>query len=776
MKKMLIFIMLLVSSFALTACDDLLNNLDDEVKVEAIQVESLEVSYDVDTFDPTELGLKVSKSDGTSDLIAVTNEMVYFDSTVDFGVVGDYKVTIEYDELKITITVHVVDYNEMSKTNHQVLELLFDFLSENGTVEASDVYDFMDQNGIKIYMPDDYISLKLDNHQILWKYDNEAEWEKLVDFEFEVEDFDLYSLEEYLLFKELNPEYEGTYEEFVFGRLLEEIDINYHVVTFQYVEGDELVTVQKLVMDGEYVSPVELDLLEGMELEGWYLDSRKFIFDQYKITDDFVLIANITSVEYSITFIDESGVLETSVLDIRVGDYLALLPQDDVNGKRFAGWFFSDGTQLNPGLFTYNYDILVFAKWVTVTDEDMLTTLPENQTIVIDFWHIYGGDKGVLLDSMISDFEEMYPNIMVRSTVQGSYSDLNNKVKLSIASGNTPNVVIGYPEHMIQYKQFGALQGMNIYAQNETVGVNLDNYIDAYLEENLQLGTELYSLPYSKSSEVLLYNKDIFAANGYTFTENQILTWEEIYTMALQVLNNSSCTHMINYDSPANLFFNTARQFDNMYTVDNNIATFDNTKTTEMLADLSYYIEDNVLAIPYEWGGVYGSYNFMDADVCMTVTSTAGVNYNISNDFEVGVLPVPQFDGKTYSAVQQGPNIGIIQGSLEQELASWLLIKYLTNDENTALWALETGYLPVTKNSYNTTLYQDFLTNPSSDNLYNSLASSAVFAQSTYMGYEPVYLYSSDLRVRANELFIMLYEGYINPDEFLDSLYYEMGN
>ena len=73
------------------------------------------------------------------------------------------------------------------------------------------------------------------------------------------------------------------------------------------------------------------------------------------------------------------------------------------------------------------------------------------------------------------------------------------------------------------------------------------------------------------------------------------------------------------------------------------------------------------------------------------------------------------------SAVQQGPNIGIFSSaSSAEKLYAWLFLKYLIETDNTAKWAMNTGYLPARLSSYSSeaaidltasysTNYADFL-------------------------------------------------------------------
>ncbi len=83
----------------------------------------------------------------------------------------------------------------------------------------------------------------------------------------------------------------------------------------------------------------------------------------------------------------------------------------------------------------------------------------------------------------------------------------------------------------------------------------------------------------------------------------------------------------------------------------------------------------------------------------MTLSSTSGLKYygyafsDAENDDTWGFLAFPGPDGKQ-GMVAWTQTLGILKSTPEQELASWLFIKYLTKPENQAAWIMASGYLP----------------------------------------------------------------------------------
>lgn len=431
----------------------------------------------------------------------------------------------------------------------------------------------------------------------------------------------------------------------------------------------------------------------------------------------------------------------------------------------------------------------------------VLDTIPTDDPITITFWHVYGQSKGELLNSMISDFEDMMladygVTVVVDSVSQGDYTSIRTNTLNAITAGTTPNLVVGYPDHVAGYLKGNAVIPLDDFIYSDKWGVDLTDFIQSYLDENQQYaGGYMYSFPYSKSTEMMVYNKSVIDANktaietalGEPFPTDRPLTWAELDELADILVaptwdpdnpTANKCQYLINFDSPANFFINSVRQWQGGYTNSNGDILVDNANTKLMLNYISQRFLDRTFAVPVAWNESYGSNNFIAGDVCMSVGSTAGINYNIPPDgsFEVGVLPTPQYDVNNESAVQQGPNIAIMSNSSDaQRLVSWLLIKYLTDADNTAAWAMETGYLPVRYSGYNSTEYQSFLdiTDNSDSLYYSSQAANAAKLQTEYFNYDPAFagaVTSSDARARAEEAMNSLFAGFTAQDVIDDML------
>jgi len=397
------------------------------------------------------------------------------------------------------------------------------------------------------------------------------------------------------------------------------------------------------------------------------------------------------------------------------------------------------------------------------TDIVVLSELPDEE-INVTFWHVYGQGKSALLDILIAEFEELYPNINVESISQGSYTDLKSKTISSISAGNTPDLLVGYPDHFAEYLNGKAIISLDNFVDDPTWGLDLTDFITSYVEENQQYADgKMYSMPYSKSTEMLVYNKTVFDYHNITLPTDRPVTWEELEVYAETIVGDGDmqCDYLINYDSSANLFITGSRQWDGGYTNLEGEVLVDNANTLTMLNYLDELFTSKTLTLPLAWDEAYGSANFLKGDVCMTVGSTAGISYNVPlpgnegkfGQFDLGIAAIPQHEDGVASVMQQGPNVAIMSDTSDAErLASWLLITYLTSTEATAQWAKDTGYLPVRYSAYDSDFYQDFLNDPDPDFLYESMTANAAYLQVDAFKYDSAFanrVTSSDVRDEA---------------------------
>lgn len=459
----------------------------------------------------------------------------------------------------------------------------------------------------------------------------------------------------------------------------------------------------------------------------------------------------------------------------------------------------------------------IITQQITLTVKDLSGfTIPETLTtdpISIDLWHANGATIEAALNRYADEFEVLYPNITVNIIKNGNnYDELREAVVYAIQGGQIPNIVQNYPDHVMEYIDYTAVVPLTPYIYHPVHGYNPDvveesfqDILLSYRRENSQYTTdgEYYSVPFNKSTEVMIYNKTMFdmliAEGVITEVPN---TWQGLFEIADELydikdgvidsittkLNSSETQSLhktpeeiqaikdnfvpITYDSPANAFITLTRQWGGQYTtIDssrNGVILFDNDQTRAMLG----YFFDNrntTFTLPGIWGTEYASDAFKVGQTAVTFGSTGGARYNtpavVNNEFvfEFGVMPMPYNADmpENRTAIQQGTNMSITTAGDDQEkLASWLFLKYLTSKAIQLDFALETGYSPVRYSVYDTAVYDNFRDGFDTSNnplygeaLMKSLAANAAAQQSDFLFYDQAFIGSSKARAEVEAAF-----------------------
>ena len=399
--------------------------------------------------------------------------------------------------------------------------------------------------------------------------------------------------------------------------------------------------------------------------------------------------------------------------------------------------------------------------------------VPENgydgSEVEITFYHTMGASLQAVLDKYIAKFNELYPNITVKHSQVGSYDDVRDQVKTEITVGAQPNIAYCYPDHVALYNMAKAVVTLDslIDSQikitdakgNETVlGLTADqkaDFIEGYYNEGKGYGDDLmYTLPMSKSTEVLYYNKTFFDANGLTVPT----TWAEMEAVCEQIKKIDPNCIPLGYDSEANWFITMCEQYGSDYTsATGNHYLFNNDTNKNFVKMFREWYQKGYVTTQ----NIYGAYTsglFTATEGTrsyMSIGSTGGAQHqrpgkDTSGEylFDVGIATVPQVDASKPKVISQGPSLTILKNDNAQEVvASWLFVKYLTTTvEFQAEFSMTSGYAPVLKSVDKIEAYADFLANANGGDNITALSTKVALQQKDAYYVSPAFNGSSTAR------------------------------
>ncbi len=398
----------------------------------------------------------------------------------------------------------------------------------------------------------------------------------------------------------------------------------------------------------------------------------------------------------------------------------------------------------------------------------------DGSAVEIKFYHTMGANLREVLDAYIVEFNELYPNITIVHEQVGSYDDVRDQISTEIPAGNQPHIAYCYPDHVALYNLAGAVTTLDSLIDStieitradgstETLGLTAEqkaDFIEGYYNEGKEYGDGLmYSMPLSKSTEVLYYNKTFFDANNLTVPS----TWDELEALCAQIKAIDPDCIPLGYDSEANWFITMCEQYGSDYTsASGDHFLFDNDQNHAFVKKFNEWYQKGYLTTQTLYGA-YTSGLFTaqtGTKSYMSIGSSAGATHQRPDmvdgayPFEVGIATIPQVDANNKKVISQGPSLCIFQKNNPQEvIASWLFVKFLTTTvEFQAEFGMASGYVPVLKSVGENPVYKEYLDSADGGDFIAALSAKVCLEQESAYYTSPAFNGSSTARDQVGAL------------------------
>ena len=322
------------------------------------------------------------------------------------------------------------------------------------------------------------------------------------------------------------------------------------------------------------------------------------------------------------------------------------------------------------------------------------TALAQTQ---ITFWHAMSGELGNAIEYLTERFNAENPEIEVESIYQGNYGDLNTKLVASLPAGTTPTIAQVYENWTDAFYRHGVIAPLVDYMA--LTDEEFNDYVEVFRGMNTWDG-KMYTIPYNKSNWVLFYNADLIPEPPATV--------EEFLRISKEVTERTNGETKGYGIRPTLELFHAFLYLEGGDFLDEDLnVTFNSPEGKAALELMVGMLEDGsaLLIDGYE------NEAFGDEMIAMYIGSSAGmphVENSVGDKFQFSTAPLPA--GVRPGAPFMGTNIALFNVASEEEReAAGKFVKFLTNTENTAYFAIKTGYLPVTYSGLESDEYQKFL-------------------------------------------------------------------
>lgn len=395
----------------------------------------------------------------------------------------------------------------------------------------------------------------------------------------------------------------------------------------------------------------------------------------------------------------------------------------------------------------------------------------EDGKIHIKFYHTMGSNLSTVLDTYIAEFNKLYPEVVIDHEQVGGYDDVRDQIKTELTQNNQPNIAYCYPDHVALYNLTGAVQTLDSFINStetvtradgttEILGLTqaqIDDFIPAYYDEGRQFGDGLmYTMPLSKSTEVLYYNKTYFDANNLEVPT----TWDELEALCARIKQLDPNSIPLGYDSESNWFITMCEQLGTPYTsATGSHFLFDDERNYEFCEEFREWYTKGYITTQEIYGsytsGLFTITKAEDTKSYMSIGSSAGATHQRPTKdeatgeypFEVGIAPIPQANADNQKVISQGPSLCIFKSSELKTKYSWLFVKYLTTCvEFQADFSIASGYVPVIKSVETDPTYAAFLKKANGGEYVAALSAKVCLEQADNYYVSPAFNGSSDAR------------------------------
>ena len=344
--------------------------------------------------------------------------------------------------------------------------------------------------------------------------------------------------------------------------------------------------------------------------------------------------------------------------------------------------------------------------------------LNPKKPVTLTMWHNYGGDMQQSMDFLVDEFNSTVgkeKGIVINVTAISSSSELNKSLDLIVngdpGAPDMPDIFTGYPKIAVKFQEKGLLANLDTYFTQK----ELSGYVDEFVAEGRLSDGGLYVFPIAKSTEVLYLNKTLFDrfSKATGAKESDLATFEGIAKISEMYYEWSGGKQFYGSDS----WFNFAEV--GMVQLGDSLIK---NETVDLSGDKYAHIFSTIYN-PIVNGGIavydgYSSDLSKTGDLVCSTGSSAGILFygdtityanGTTENVEYDILPYPVFENGNKTAIQRGGGLMVAKTDEQKEYAAAEFIKWLTASEQNMKFVGETGYLPVTKKSFEEDMAENYI-------------------------------------------------------------------
>ncbi len=326
-----------------------------------------------------------------------------------------------------------------------------------------------------------------------------------------------------------------------------------------------------------------------------------------------------------------------------------------------------------------------------------------------------GGPITKTIDQMSADFERENPGIKVKPVYTGTYQESIVKALTAHKSGQPPTTAILLSTDMFTLIDEDAIVPFNELAAGADDQAWMKSFYPAFMA-NSQTAGKTWGIPFQRSTIVLYWNKELFKEAGLD-PNKPPASWQEMLEYAQKLTRRDAAGNTTQYgvQIPSSGFPYWLFQG---LTTPNGVELMNAAGTEtyfdkpEVIEALAYWVDlgrkHKVMPTGViEWGTT--PKDFFEKKIAMMWTTTGNLT-NVRNNakFDFGVAMLPQ--AKRRGSPTGGGNFYVFKkATRDQQVAAVKLAKFMTQPERAAQWGIDTGYVAVRPDAWQTAKMAEYV-------------------------------------------------------------------
>jgi len=134
------------------------------------------------------------------------------------------------------------------------------------------------------------------------------------------------------------------------------------------------------------------------------------------------------------------------------------------------------------------------------------------------------------IKEIVAEWNENHPDIQVKIIWQ-AWENLDNYLLTSFQGGQAPDIFHDDSVMCYEYGYMGYAAPLDDYLTEETLSDIPQKYWDGVSDSQ----GSIYGIPFLQETQVIFYNKELFAEAGLTVPEDGMITWDQLRDFAQQL-------------------------------------------------------------------------------------------------------------------------------------------------------------------------------------------------------------------------------------------------